>query len=133
MKIDLDRGVHIRRHQDMGGMHVYMYADTPGVYLNEDGVRLPEAIAEGAGYPVAEHARARLKKERMDAAIAEVEAQLDIATEGAVLAARGGYQVLSSGANRAKVIDDTGALLTPVPIPHHEAMALLALLVPEDA
>src|SRR5690554_3858011 len=50
-KIDLDRGVLIRKHETTGTT-IYMYFDTPGVYLNAHGGKVSEALAKQAGFDV---------------------------------------------------------------------------------
>lgn len=131
--IDVNRGVMIQKHPSMG--LVYMYIDTPGVYLNAFGKEVPDAVAKGAAYDVETLGKERLKRERMAEAMTAIEIELELAItadEETVLWERGGYRVVKLALGNAHVYDDDGNKLTPIPIPEKEAKLLLDHLVPEE-
>lgn len=55
---------------------VAMYKDDPGVYLDENGVRVPHDVAERAGFDVRENRIERRRRELMKEKEAEVEREL---------------------------------------------------------
>lgn len=127
-KIDLDRGVIIRNHSS--GMQVYMYADTPGVFLNANEIEVGNQIAHEAGYDVPALARARQKREAMAAALAAVEAEFDDGSAGAVLEERNGYRLVARGAGLFQIEDTEGSILTPRPLSEQEACSVFNKLAP---
>lgn len=123
--IDLNRGVEVRKHK-LSGMHVYMYRDTPGVYLNAFAKEVPDSLAKEAGFPVQEYARKRVAKERMAKAMTAIEAELAVPAEDRpVLAERGGYKVVGLGLGRAHLTDEDGNALTQEPVAADYALKLL--------
>jgi len=131
-KIDDDRGVMKMRHQT--GMLVSMYLDEPGVYLNDFGKPVPEDIAKQAGFDVERLGREKAKRARIAAAMADIEAdlQLDPETdEQKVLIERDGYKMIAAGQNMAMLVDEENNRLTPVPLPLVEAEQLLDSLAPK--
>ena len=130
--IDVNRGVMIKKHPSMG--LVYMYMDTPGVYLNAFGKEIPDTVAAQAAYDVETLGKERLKRERMAEAMTAIEIELDLAVtadEETVLWERGGYRVVKLALGNAYVFDDENNKLTPIAIPEAEAKLLLDHLVPE--
>ena len=131
--IDVNRGVMIKKHPSMG--LVYMYMDTPGVFLNAFGKEVPEAVAKGASFDVETLGKERLKRERMREAMTAIELELELANsaeEENVLETRGGYRVVKLALGNAYVYDDENNKLTPIAIPQEEAKLLLDHLVPEE-
>lgn len=126
--IDLNRGVEVRKHK-ASGMSVYMYRDTPGVYLNAFAKEVPEKLAAEAGFPIKEYAKRRTAKERLANAMDAIEAELAITGETRkILASRGGYEVLAVGLGRARILDDDGNSLTEEPMAEDYALKLLTEL-----
>ncbi len=131
--IDVNRGVMIQRHPSMG--LVYMYIDTPGVFLNTFGKEIPEKIAAQAAFDVETLGKERIKRERMSEAMTAIEIELELAItaeEENVIWERGGYRVVKLALGNAYVFDDENNKLTPIPIPLEEAKLLLDHLVPEE-
>jgi len=139
--IDVDRGVSIRQvvkfdgpkfepDEKYGGLTVYMYKDTPGVYFDVHGNKLPDAIAKRAGYPVERLAKARAKREAMQHFEQRLSQELAMeADEEVILAEEGGWKVLGLPMGRAKVVDvETGEPVTAVPMLRDDALAFLAEL-----
>jgi hypothetical protein len=130
--IDLDRGVQSRT--DPGtNVEVYMYWDTPGVYLNAHGTEVDVALAERAGFPVEEHLKKRRYQEAVkaaqDKAIAEI-ADAD-RSEKVVTKEKGGFTIVDIGYDRYFVFSPDGDKLTPTPLNLRSAVILLDQLVPD--
>lgn len=137
--IDIDRGVSMRQvvkfesqHKFMpdpkyGGLVVYMYKTEPGKYYDPHGRPVADAIAKLAGFDVERHARMR----RRNDAMAEYERALneELQTEAGdevIIAAKGGWKVVALPLERAKIVDEeTGALVTAVPMSRKDALVLL--------
>lgn len=130
--IDLDRGVHMRTNAGAGGIQIYMYVDTPGVYLDAFGHEVPEELAEGAGFDVEHLRKKRQLAERRAAAIKQVEDEMAAADEGdaIVVRERAGWQILDIGLGRHILKDPDGNNINPVPLPRQSADALLEQLTP---
>lgn len=133
-KIDLDRGVHSRTAPDNGGMEIYMYVDTPGVYLSAHGTEVPIALAEAAGFPVAEHMKKRRLKEALEAARNEVLAKMQEADgrEKVVTRDKEGFKIVDIGMDRYVVYSPDDDRLTPEPLSLMHANILLDQLVPDQ-
>ena len=131
--IDANRGVMIQRHSSLG--LVYMYIDTPGVYLNTFGKEIPEKVAAQAHFDVEELGKEKQKRERMAKAMTAIEIELELAItadEETILWERGGYRVVKLSHGKAYVFDDENNKLTPIAIPQEEAKLLLDHLAPEE-
>lgn len=130
--IDFDRGVQIQRQNlDNGGMYIYMYIDTPGVYLNAHGKEVPEALAREVGFDVDKHRKARIKREKMSEYMNQVEAELEMLSEAGeevVLHELGGYKVVQINEDSANVFTTEGDKLNSVALPISKAVALLEKL-----
>lgn len=81
-KIDRNRGAIYRRSTE--GYRVVMYVDTPGVYFDENGVRVADQIAQAAGFDIIndrkDRARQRLRtnyERQIGAKFAEMEQRLE--------------------------------------------------------
>lgn len=132
VNIDVVRGVSMRKHSATG-IAVYMYIDTPGVYLNMFGQPVSEKIAAEAGFNTARDGKLREKSRLMDEYMRKVEAQLEMETgTQSVLAERGGYKVVSNGQGYARIMGEDGESLNPMPIPEDQALALLDELIPAE-
>lgn len=130
-KIDYDRGVIISQHK-ASGMDVFMYVDTPGVYLNAFGAPVSDQLAKEAGYDVEKFGKDKLKRERMAKAMTAIEAELAIADEVGkknVVEEKGGFKIVDMGVGRHYVEDPDGNRLNSVPLPVEQARVLLTQLV----
>ena len=130
--IDVNRGVMIKKHPSMG--LVYMYLDTPGVFLNAFGKEIPEAIAGQAFFDIEPLGKERIKRERMREAMTAIELELELANsadEETVLWSRGTFRVVKLALGNAYLYDGDEKL-TPVAIPAQEAKVLLDHLAPEE-
>ena len=130
-KIDYDRGVIISQHK-ASGMDVFMYVDTPGVYLNAFGTPVSDQLAKEAGYDVEKFGKDKLKRERMAKAMTAIEAELAIADEVGkknVIEEKGGFKIVDLGVGRHYVEDAEGNRLNSIPLPVEQARVLLAQLV----
>lgn len=115
--IDYDRPTIIKTDNG-SNMDVFMYKDDPGVYLNAFGKPVPESIAEKAGFDIARYSKQRIRKQRLAAASAAVNAELDLDEEDfrkpTTVATFGNYLVVKLGdSNRFCVRDVDGNNLTP--------------------
>lgn len=130
--IDYDRGVHIRKVENLG-LDVFMYVDSPGVYLNAHGTPVTSEIAAQAGFPVEEHLKQRRIKERMASAIAKIKEEID-ASEGEqkVVNERNGFTIVDIGLGRYQVRDPDGDVLTQAPMSEQEINIVFDQLVPKD-
>jgi len=131
--IDYDRGVMKRIHPS--GISVYMYVDTPGVYLNAFGSEVAEEMAKTAGFDVGILAKKRLKNERMAAAMSAIEKELQGSEESmeVVVAEREGFTIVDIGIGRHHLKDPDGNVLTPTAQPLEAAKLLMDQLVPKPA
>lgn len=132
--ISYKRGVFIKT-EALSGIDVFMYVDTPGVYLNAYGTEVSEELAKQAGFDVEKYGKEKLKRERMAAAMTAIEQELQLADEQEhkVVAEKGGFKVKDLGLGRAIVEDPDGNKLVPTPIPVEQAKLLLKKLVPDKA
>jgi hypothetical protein len=129
--IDLDRGVTLRITGD--GVEVYMYKDTPGVYLNAYGTQVSEQLALRAGFDVERLAKARKRREMMKKAALMIDEELDqddVRTKK-VIVERNGFTVTSIGLGRHIIEDPDGLKITERPLTKEEAVALFDELVPK--
>ncbi len=76
MEIDLNRGVTIKM-DPASGARVYMYKDMPGMFLNEHGHEVEDALAARCGFQIKELKKKRLKREALATATAEIEAEFE--------------------------------------------------------
>lgn len=142
--IDVDRGVTIRqivkfdeKNRDkfegdpqFGGLTVIMYKDAPGTYFDVQGRPVPEKIAEKAGFPVAKLAKARKHREKLAELDQMLRLELNLENEEEIVMAEAGdYKVIALPMDRAKIVDkETGATVTPVPMPRSDALMLFKSL-----
>ena len=131
-KINYDRGVIISQHKS-SGMDVYMYVDTPGVYLNAFGTPIDEQLAKEAGFDVVKYGKDRVKRERMAAAMGAIEHELEIANEEGnkkTVKEQNGFKVIDIGLGRHYVEDPDGNRLTATPLPLEQSVLLLDKIAP---
>ena len=129
--VDYDRGVLIML-DPVSGMDVFMYVDSPGVYLTAHSKPVPEEIAKRAGYDVEKLAKDRLKGERKAQALRAIEEEMadekdmreDVVCEDA-----SGFKVITTGMGRHHVIDPDGNQLTRLALPKESALKLLRVMV----
>lgn len=129
--IDITRGCHITRHADTG-MYIYMYLDTPGVYLNTFGKEVPETLAAEAGFEVDKYRKMRIRNERMAAAKEAIETELALQYEAKpeiIEGKAGELHVELIGKTSAFVIDEDGNRLNDMPIDKKKAVDLYKKLV----
>lgn len=144
--IDVDRGVIFRQivkfdaknpnrfepdHQ-YGGLSVYMYVDTPGVYFDVHGKEVAPALAKKAGYDTTKLGKLRAKALALEEYNERLKAELAIELEGdeEVLAEAGDWKIVALPNDRAKVVDkETGEAVTAVPMSRKDAKQLLSDLV----
>ena len=112
--IDYDRPCVIRVIGDLN-MEVFMYKDDPGVFLNAWGKPVGDELAARAGYDVAAHKKAKLRKERMTQAAHAIAEEFEEGSKGQtrVVAELAGFKVVEFGANRHRLEDPDGNVLTP--------------------
>ena len=129
--IDLDRGVVIMQHTT--GVNIYMYVDEPGVFRNAFGNEVSDVLAKQAGYDVERLTRAKVKRERMAAAMASIEAELEDTGEKfkKVRAVRSGFRLVDIGLGRFYVEDPDGDNMNKVPLSREQALPLLEAMAPE--
>jgi len=129
--IDLDRGVHQRQHPATG-IAVYMYVDTPGVYLNAYGSEVSPELALEAGFDVDKLAKMRLRQERIKAARDQIEAEIDALDDGdtKIVRERDGFTIVDIGLGRYIIKDPDGNALISQPQSRAIADALIEKLSP---
>lgn len=128
--IDYDRGVSIREDPKTG-VQVFMYKDTPGVYLDVFGHEVSEELAKAASFDVENLSKARQRRERMAAAMAAIAADLPMDTDLKTVKERDGFKIVEYGMGRHRVEDPDGNTLNTIPLPKEQAFLLLDNLAPE--
>lgn len=130
-KIDLDRGVH-QRIDPGSGMDIYMYVDTPGVYLTLHGTEVDVELARRAGFPVEEQLKKRRVQQALAAAQDRVLAELQVADQSVkvVVQEADGFKIIDIGYDRYQVLSPDDDVLTPAPLNLRSAVILLSQLVP---
>lgn len=120
--IDLNRGVTKRFHSS--GVAVCMYKDAPGVYLDTAGNELNDKIAAEAGFPVDAYAKERQRRDRMAAAMKEINEEFGNIPEGKPVFTVGNYSVVHKGGGSFVVQDEDNTVLTPVAMEKSKAIQL---------
>jgi hypothetical protein len=127
--IDYDRGVLKMLHPS--GVEVYMYWDTPGVYLNAFAKPVAEGFAAAAGFDILRFGKAKRRMELMRVAREKIEEQLqDSMRTRVVVEERGGYRIVDIGGDRFIIEDLDGGILTPAPVSLGMAKEILDAAVP---
>lgn len=129
-KIDYDRGVEFRRTPS--GITVYMYLDSPGVFLNAHGGEVSKELAREAGFDIVRLIRERERRTALDAALAEVNKQFSYVGPETVVKERDGYTLINLGNGRFVVRYPDGAN-AGTPMDAVMAEALFNNLVPAKA
>lgn len=125
MKIDLNRGVTIRRHASTG-VQVFMYKDDPGVFLNAHGTEVDPALAASAGFDIDTLLKEKVKRERQAVAMAAIEAEFSAGpAKSEVVRSVDGFNLVAVGLGRHKVLDPDGEELHSTPLTLEEANLLL--------
>lgn len=132
ISIDLDRPFLMRKAASMN-MKIFMYFDTPGVYLNVHGAPVSIALAEKAGFDTKKWAKAKLKNDKMAEFKAKIEAELEMEPEDEneeiVLKEAGGMKIVQRPLGLADVYDADGEKLNDKSITVVEAELLLDLML----
>lgn len=115
MKIDYNRGV-VKRIHGASGVSVYMYKDDPGVFLNQHGGPVDEALAEAAGFDVERFTKERTRKDRLAEAERLINEELGLSKGRKVVETRAGYSLVDVGAAGFVIEDPDGLVLTPAPV-----------------
>ncbi len=131
LAIDLNRGVQCCREKQ-SGTYVYMYIDTPGVYLSELGEPLTEDFARSAGFDVEKFRKERQKAEKLAAATKAIEAELGD-KPGTVLREAAGYKLMALPLDRAEIVDPDGHKVTEAPLSTAAAKVFFQALVKDAA
>lgn len=128
--IDYDRGVIIKTVANIG-MDVFMYKDTPGVYLTAQGKEVPEVLAAQAGYDVEHHRKMKERAERLAMAAEAVDKELSLREAKdakRVVKEFGDYQVVALGRSGRFIVQDTdGNVLTPGQVLSEEVATSVAM------
>lgn len=124
--IDRARGCSIRIHS--AGFRVVMYKDAPGVFYDERGQKVSEAVAAQAGFDTETLGRERQKQERMAEFRKQVEAEFATEqedTEKLLSMPSEGLHVKHIGGGKYAIMDDDGNRLTQKPLTKDEAHTLI--------
>ena len=128
--VDYNRGLTKKIHLKTG-VDVYMYKDTPGVYLNAYGTPVTEDFAKEAGFDTVTYGKEKLKRERIAQVTAMVEAELSTGhTTREIVEEVNGFKVIHIGLERYTVEDPDANVLTGTPLPLDTASKLLSQLNP---
>lgn len=131
-KIDYDRGV-LKRHEPKSGVEVYMYIDSPGVYLSAHGTEVNPALAQAAGFDTETLGRKRVMNERMEAAMDSIRREMAVGeVKKEVVREDKGFKIINIGMGRHYVEAPDGDRLTANPIPIEQAEVLFDQLVPKE-
>ncbi len=137
MEIDLNRGVTIKADPSSGA-RVYMYKDTPGVFLNDHGHEVADSLASRAGFATKDLKRQRLKREAIATASAEIEAEFESEkaeqNSKVVKETKDGYKIKQFAFGRCWVFGPDGDKMHDKPLTKQEAIHLLKVLraVPKE-
>ena len=116
-KVDVNRGCYIRMHRATG-MAIYMYADQPGVFLNDHARPVPHEMAAEAGFDVEPLLRAKRKNDALHKAQMAIEAEYKTSVQRDVIAEHGEYRVVGLGNDLFLVeFEDGSPLSKPVSEP----------------
>lgn len=131
-KIDYNRGV-IKGKDQTSGVAVYMYIDTPGVYLSEQGTQVTAELAKKAGFDVDKYRVARLKSERLAKAkhIIEQELEADNSKKKAIKE-KNGWAIVHLGFGRHVIEDPDGNEMTERQLTREEAEVVFEQLIPDE-
>ncbi len=123
-EIDLNRGVNIKTDPSSGAS-VYMYKDAPGVFLNAHGHMVADSLAARCGFLVKELKKQREKREALERATAEIEAEFEsekaTKSEKVIKESEDGYKIVQFAFGRCWVMGPDGDKLHPKPLTKQEA------------
>lgn len=128
--IDLDRGVTKRTHPS--GVVVCMYKNNPGVYLDTSGREVSEKVAREAGFPVDQYAKEKERREKVAAALAEINEEYGNIPVDQVVMRVGSYSVVHAGNGEFVLHDDDGTSLTTKPMDKLAAIKLAKKMAAND-
>lgn len=134
LKVDYNRPL-IKKAEAKTGIEVFMYLDTPGVYLNSYELPVSESLAEAAGFDTAKYGKMRKRRELMALAKKGIEEQLALEEENdvkEVVQERGGFSIVHIGLGRHVIEDPDGGQIVANHLTLAEAEAALNQLVPQD-
>jgi hypothetical protein len=129
--IDLNRGVTMRTHPQ--GFYVCMYKDSPGVYLDVNGREVGEQMAKDSGFPVKDFARERLRRLKLETAMAEINAEFGKLPEGEVVFEKHGFRVVHGEAGAFFIEDPDGNRMSEKGSSKPDAIALAEQLASVEA
>ncbi len=129
--IDLNRGVTIKT-APASGATVYMYKDTPGIFLNAHGHMVADSLAAQCGFAVKELKKQRDKREALKRASDEIEAQFESETaqknEKVIKQSEDGYKIVQYAFGRCWVFGPDGDKMHPKPLTKQEAQHLFKVI-----
>ncbi len=131
-EIDVNRGVNIKTDPSTGA-RVYMYKDTPGVFLNDHGHEVADSLASRCGFPIKELKKQREKREALSRATAEIEAEFEAdqasqKSEKVIKESEDGYKIVQFAFGRCWVFGPDGDKLHPKPLTKQEAHHLFKVI-----
>jgi hypothetical protein len=130
--IDIDRGVTLKITGD--GVEVYMYKDTPGVYLNAYSQPVTEELAMRAGFDTQSLGKQRKRREMLAKAALMIDVELENEDvelgKRKIVKERNGYTISSIGIGRHIINDPDGQQLHERPLTKEQAELLFDELVP---
>lgn len=130
INIDYNRGVTKKIHPK-NHIAVFMYKDSPGVFLNAFGTEVDNSLAGECGFDVDKLCKEKLKRERIQQVTAMVEAEMNQESPSRSIAEEiEGFKVIHIGMERYIVEDPDGNKLTTMPLPLDTASKLLRQLNP---
>jgi hypothetical protein len=108
-----------------------MYADTPGIYLNVQGLPVTSDLAARAGFDVDKYYKARVKRERMAAAQLVIEQELNESnSKKKVIKERNGWAIVALGFGKHVIEDPDGQSVSERTLTGEEAAVVFDHLVP---
>ncbi len=132
MEIDVNRGVTIKT-DPASGARVYMYKDSPGVFLNAHGDEVADSLAARCGFLVQDLAKLRAKREALTRASAEIEAQFESEqaqqkAEKVIKKSEDGYKIVQFAFGRCWVFGPDGDKMHDKPLTKQEAFHLFKVI-----
>lgn len=111
--IDVNRGVTIWKHPK-GGMDVFMYKDTPGIYLDAHGREIPEKMAQQSGAPVEKYRKRRMIQEEQAKVAEALREKYDVDAPEVVTEVNG-LQLMELPGGMMRVAREGEYLSDPIP------------------
>lgn len=106
-----DRGILKRHHP--AGLEIYMFLDTPGVFLNAHGTEIDPSLAAEAGFPTEDLLKEKARRERIADATARIDEQFAVDGKRDVIDEVNGYKIVQLGSRGHQIFDADDNLLTP--------------------